>query len=118
MIFLADESLDQQIVIHLRKDGHEVIAVAEMEPGITDEAVLNWANKRGAVLITADKDFGEIVFRQRQMTNGVILVRMIGLDQKTKAELVSEALQDHLGELVGSFTVVTPGHLRIRKKWQ
>lgn len=117
MIFLADESVDHQIVIQLRRDGHEVIAVAEMEPGITDDAVFHWANKRGAVLITADKDFGEIVFRQRQMANGVILIRLIGLDQETKAELVSKVLLEHLGRLVGSFTVVTPRHLRIRKKW-
>ncbi len=44
MIFLADESLDRQIVDVLRRDNHVVLYVAEMDPGISDDAVLNKAN--------------------------------------------------------------------------
>ena len=44
MIFLADESLDRQIVDVLRRDDHVVLYVAEMDPGISDDAVLNKAN--------------------------------------------------------------------------
>ncbi len=57
MKFLADESIDWQIVDLLRKDGHEVLYVAEMEPGIPDNLVLNRANEEYAILLTADKDF-------------------------------------------------------------
>jgi hypothetical protein len=46
MNFLADESVDQQIVNRLRADGHSVAYVAEMEPGIDDEAVLLAANQK------------------------------------------------------------------------
>lgn len=38
MNFLADESVDQQIVDRLRADGHAVVYVAEMDPGIDDRA--------------------------------------------------------------------------------
>jgi len=55
--FLADESVDQQIVSRLRKDGHTVFDVAEMHPGISDQLVLKEANERGMLLLTADKDF-------------------------------------------------------------
>lgn len=65
MNFLADESMDQPIVERLRADGHVVLAVIEMEPSLPDEAVLTRANQQEAILLTADKDFGEIVFRQR-----------------------------------------------------
>ncbi len=41
MKFLADESVDYQIVDHLRQDGHEIWYVAEMEPGISDDVVLD-----------------------------------------------------------------------------
>ena len=61
MKLLADESIDRQIVEHLRLDGHHVSYIAEMEPGIPDDAVLNLANDEEALLITADKDFGELV---------------------------------------------------------
>jgi len=61
---LADEGVDRQIVARLRRDGHNVRYVAEMSPGIPDEAVLDAANRGEALLLTADKDFGELVFRQ------------------------------------------------------
>lgn len=71
MNFLADEG-----VVRLRDEGHAVIYVAEMEPGTSDDAVLNVANRESAVLVTADKDFGEIVFRQGRSSSGVILIRL------------------------------------------
>ena len=56
MKFLADEGVDKQIVDRLRQDGHSVWYVAEMEPGISDDEVLNLANRENAILLTADKD--------------------------------------------------------------
>ena len=117
MNFLADESVDQQIVSRLRKDGHTVFDVAEMHPGISDQLVLKEVNERGMLLLTADKDFGELVFRQGQLTRGVILIRLAGLSQQIKVETVSAALQQHGGELQGSFSVISPGAVRIRKSF-
>lgn len=48
MNFLADESVDRQIVERLRQDGHQVWYVAEMEPGVSDDVVLNLANEKTA----------------------------------------------------------------------
>jgi len=48
--FLADECVDRQIVDRLRHEGHTVLYVAEMEPGISDHDVLDLANHEGAVL--------------------------------------------------------------------
>jgi predicted nuclease of predicted toxin-antitoxin system len=61
--FLADENLDRQIVERLRQDGYTVWYIPEMEPGISDDEVLDLANQEGALLLTSDKDFGELVFR-------------------------------------------------------
>lgn len=66
MNLLADESVDRQIVERLRQDGHEVLYAAEMEPGIPDDVVLERANEISAWLMTADKDFGELVFRDKR----------------------------------------------------
>jgi predicted nuclease of predicted toxin-antitoxin system len=79
MNILADESVDQPIVERLRADGHDVLAVVEMAPGLPDEDVLTLANQRGAVLLTADTDFGELVFRQHRLATGVVLIRLAGL---------------------------------------
>lgn len=40
MNLLCDENIDQQIVEHLRRNGHDVLYVVEMEPGISDDVVL------------------------------------------------------------------------------
>lgn len=69
MTLLADENVDRQIVERLRLDGHLVAHVAEMSPGIMDETVLTESQISESVLITADKDFGELVFRQRWSRN-------------------------------------------------
>jgi len=87
MNFLADESLDRQIVDVLRHDDHVVLYVAEMDPGISDDAVLNKAEMESAILITADKDFGELVFRQRRITNGVFLSGWLGYHLQRKQKL-------------------------------
>ena len=60
---MADEGVDRQIVERLRDDGHEVAYVAELAPGMPDDAVLDQAQRTGAVLLNADKDFGELVHR-------------------------------------------------------
>ena len=86
MKIVADESVDKQIVDRLRADGHEVLFVAELDPGIDDETVLLRSRQSSALLLTADKDFGELVFRQRLLHSGVLLIRLAGLTPDRKAE--------------------------------
>lgn len=95
MNLLADEGVDQPIVGRLRRDGHQVWYVAEMEPGISDDAVIDLAIREGAPLLTADKGFGELVFRQHRATSGVVLVRLAGLSPLSKAEVIASAVRNH-----------------------
>jgi predicted nuclease of predicted toxin-antitoxin system len=114
MNLVADESVDRPIVERLRQDGHDVVYVAEMDPGMKDEAVLDEANRRNTLLLTSDTDFGELVFRLGRMNSGVVLLRLAGLETTMKAEIVAAAVRDHGGELPGKFSVISPGILRIR----
>jgi len=117
MNILADESVERQVVEHLRQDGHAVLYVAEMEPGITDDVVLNRANEKLALLMTADKDLGELIFHQQQLSSGgVVLLRLAGLSADRKASIVSAAVSQHADELPQSFSVIAPGVVRIRAK--
>lgn len=115
MNLLADESVDQQVVERLRLEGHDVLYIAEMEPGITDDAVLGKAKEKDALLVTADKDFGELVFRQRLVNSGVVLLRLAGLSPETRAALLAEVLRDREAELLRAFSVISPGMVRIRR---
>ena len=116
MNLVANEGVDRPVVERLRQDGHDVVYVAELSPSITDEEVLQQANARTAVLLTADKDFGELVFRQGLVHSGVLLLRLAGLANATKAEIVAEVCRDRAAELIGAFSVVSPGQVRIRRK--
>jgi len=115
MNLLADENIDRQIVEALRGKGYIVGYIAEMEPGISDDAVLDLANKSEALLLTADKDFGELVFRLHRISYGVVLIRLAGLSSNKKAEIVGNSIMKHFNQVTGAFSVITPMGIRIRK---
>lgn len=116
MILLADESVDRRIVDRLRLDGHDVTYVAEIEPSIPDDLVLDRANAAESLLVTADKDFGELVFRQRRVHSGVVLLRLAGLSPERKETVVAAAVRAHGEEMKQAFSVVSARHVRIRRR--
>ena len=116
MNFVADESVDQPIVTQLRAEGHQVLAIVEMDPGVADETVLEIANEQGMVLLTGDKDFGELVFRDRQHAFGIVLLRLSGLSPQAKAEVVSAVVTAHGDKLAAAFTVISANNVRIRPR--
>ena len=115
MKIVADENVDKQIVDRLREDGYDVLFVAELDPGIGDEAVLLCSRQTNAILLTADKDFGELVFRQRLIHVGVVLIRLAGIDPDAKAALVAEMFGRHGEQLRAGFAVLSERSLRLRK---
>lgn len=116
MKLLADEGVDRPVVEQLRLAGHQVFYVAEMAPGISDDRVLDLANEQNALLITADKDFGELVFRLGRIHAGAILLRLAGLAPETKAQIVTSVVHEHDVRMLNAFTVIAPGMVRIRRK--
>ena len=113
--FVADENIEKHVVEKLQRKGFRVTYVAEINPGVRDEEVLRMANKTGSILMTSDKDFGEIVFRQRKVTTGVVLLRLYSKSSKEKAEIVLDALEKHSENLKDAFTVITEVGVRVRK---
>ena len=84
MTLLIDENIDKPIVDAFRDLELKIIPVSDISPGITDEEVLNIANRESAVILTSDKDFGELIFRKRLINNGVVLVRLHGISADEK----------------------------------
>ena len=117
MNLIADENTDRLIVVELRRAGHEVTYIAEIEPSIPDDAVFDRANEKQALLITSDKDFGELVYRDKRLVaDGVILLRLAGLSSRAKADLVCRVIAEHGDELGNHFTVVSPGKIRFSSR--
>ncbi len=115
MRFLADESCDFAVVRALRRAGHEVLAVSEISPRAEDIEVIDLAFRGERILLTEDKDFGQLVYAHRKHTLGVILLRYpASARQRLSKEIVK--LVGRRGEnLVGSFVVVQPGRIRISR---
>lgn len=116
-MIVADENIAREIVARLRADGLEVVWIAESAPSADDVDVLSLAVGMGAVLLTDDKDFGELVVRERRPHRGVLLVRMAGVPHTTRAEMLSDLLRASLPELRDAFTVLNgEGQARIRRQ--
>jgi predicted nuclease of predicted toxin-antitoxin system len=75
MNFVADESCAMPVIRALREAGHDVVAIAEVARGASDDQVLERATEDKRVLITEDRDFGELVYARGRSSAGVILVR-------------------------------------------
>ena len=117
MRILADESIDRQIVNLLRENGFDVMYIAEVDPSISDDEVFDLAALNADLLITADKDFGEIVFRDRRVGDAaILLIRLAGLPPSQKAQLVLAEITANALQLLGNFTVLTTGGSRTRAK--
>ena len=116
MKILADEGIEKPVVLRLRAEGYQVKYIAEIAQGAADTDVLALSNQEEAILITADKDFGDLVFYRRYKSLGVILVRLSDeLPSSEKANIIVDAINTHHKELFGAFTVITSNKIRISK---
>jgi predicted nuclease of predicted toxin-antitoxin system len=115
MKFLADENFPRPALEALRKAGWDVFSIAESSPGISDDEVIALCAKKQRVLLTFDKDFGELVFRRGlSAASGVVLMRIIP-ESPEEAAGVALALVDSQPDLAGAFCVVTRGRIRVRR---
>ena len=113
MNFLADESCAGPVILALRAAGNDVVAIAELTPGATDEQVLDQALREKRILITEDRDFGELVYARGRSSAGVILVRFQSRARHVKAATVVQAVARLGSRLKDAFAVVEPGRVRI-----
>src|SRR6516165_3389021 len=76
MRWLADECVDAALVSQLRDAGQDILYVAEVASGATDAEVLRRARNDSRLLLTEDKDFGELLFRLKLAVSGLVLLRL------------------------------------------
>ncbi len=115
MMLLADEGVDKPIVVALRTAGFDVLYILESHQGSDDAFILELSNQQQRILLTQDKDFGELVFRLKNAHFGVILIRLAGHTANEKANVVVKIIIEHKIELIKAFTVIQPKAVRIRK---
>ena len=115
-LIVAEECVEYEIVLSLRQEGISVLSIMESHSGIADTAVLKIAVAESALLLTEDKDFGELVFRLHLPHYGVLLVRFPnGFDPDVKAKSVVKIIVEKFEEIDNRFSVLDEHRLRIRK---
>lgn len=114
MRFIVDESTGVAVATFLRAEGHEVVFVGEEMPQAVDEDIIRRAARENAILVTNDKDFGELVFRGRERHHGVLLFRLDHEDAANRVRVLSLVLERFAERLPGSFVVATERNVRIR----
>jgi predicted nuclease of predicted toxin-antitoxin system len=113
----ANENIESEIVAFLRAAGHDVAYAAELMPRAPDESILRIAASEDRVVLTGDKDFGELCFRRRLPSAGVILVRVKAVSPAARIRLIDELLRTHADRLPGQFTVLSDAGVRMRRLW-
>ena len=114
MRFLADENVSRLVVDRLRIAGFDVASVGMTISGASDEVVLAAATREGRILVTEDRDFGELVIRQRIDVLGVVLLELDRLSNAAEADAVAAVIAANLDRLPGALMVIEPGKVRIR----
>jgi len=114
MRFLADENFPAAAILILERAGHDVAWVRASQPGATDRAVLEWAVRDERILLTFDKDFGEVA-RESSIpaTCGIVLLRIPMPKASEAGKRIADLIKAR-NDWAGHFSVIEPGRIRMR----
>jgi predicted nuclease of predicted toxin-antitoxin system len=114
MKFVVDECTGSKVAQWLRKEGHDVISIFDDARGSDDDQVLALAHNEDRVLITGDKDFGELIFREGRSHHGVILLRLTNPNPANHISALERLFLQNQ-PLIDQFIVVTDAGIRVAK---
>ncbi|CAG0942871.1 hypothetical protein BROC_02037 [Candidatus Brocadiaceae bacterium] len=110
--FLANVNVEKPLIDFLEEKGFDVKWVTNIDKRMPDDRVCEIANSEQRIIITNDKDFGEIVFYQQKITYGIILLRVKGQKSSEKIILFDKLLENYLDKIANHFVVLTKTKFR------
>lgn len=114
MNILVDASAGVGVAVALRSLGHDAAFVRDRDPDMADPDILQWAVVEMRLVITADKDFGELVYKSGLPHAGVLLLRLEEARTAERVRVVTDILTHYADQLLGRFSVYQDGRLRVR----
>ena len=115
MRFLVDECTGPKVAEWLRGENHEVFSIFDEARGLDDDTIITKAFDEDWILITNDKDFGEMIFRERHSHHGVVFMRLADERAANKIEVLRRLLESYSEKLPEEFVVVTETKVRFAK---
>lgn len=113
MRFMVDECVGPRVAEWLRDGGHDVYSVFDQARGTCDEWLVEKSYAEKRILITCDRDFGELIVRQNMPHHGVIFLRLADQRPASVAAVLSKLLSTYADRIVDRFVVVTETTVRI-----
>ncbi len=110
--FIADVNVEKVIVDYLLEEGYDIKWIPDYNCEMLDEDLLEMAKVEGRILITNDKDFGELIFLQKRLSVGIILIRIKGQKVEVKLKLIKKLFQNYRNKLLNNFIIITDKKLR------
>jgi predicted nuclease of predicted toxin-antitoxin system len=112
--WLIDECVDADLAALLHRAGHDVVYMSDVAPRAADPEVMNRADREGRLLLTEDKDFGDLVFRQARPVPGIVLLRIDSSRRLRKGPRLLAAVYRFGETLLGRYTVIEDARFRSR----
>jgi predicted nuclease of predicted toxin-antitoxin system len=114
MRVIVNENITGTVIRELRQRGHDVLSVKESMRGEDDVSILQRAEVEQRVIVTQDKDFGELAFKYRLPAScGIILFRISGVDPSADNQRILDVI-DSRSDWMEHFSVVTDDRIRMR----
>lgn len=113
--FLVDAGVGHLVEQFLNNFGYDIKSVRDIDPRMPDEEIIKLAYNENRIIITMDKDFGELVYHSLMPHAGILLLRLEDSDCIEKTKIVSNILKDYASQLSNAFCVYQNGKFRIRK---
>ena len=114
MKFLVDIGVGKKVETWLKDNRFDVVSVRDINPKAKDADILTIAAKQERIVITMDKDFGELIFNSGMTHAGVLILRMEDATGDQKADAIQSILSKFSGKIEGMFCVYQDGRLRVR----
>lgn len=112
-MILADENLNVQFIKDLRQEGHEVLSVYEQFKGLTDPSVVALALQGKAILVTEDKDFGELVFAHKIAKLTIVFLRYQKREIEMVRRLLIQVIREYAVKEGNFFVTIARGKIRV-----
>jgi predicted nuclease of predicted toxin-antitoxin system len=113
---LVDVGVGKKVDLWLSAYGYNIKSVRDINPRMPDQDILKMAVSEGRMVVTMDKDFGDLVYNSGQPHAGVLLLRLEDESSDEKIKVIGAILEKYSDKIYNNFCVYKDGKLRIKMK--
>jgi predicted nuclease of predicted toxin-antitoxin system len=113
--FVIDVGVGRIIETWLAEQNFSVFAIRSLNPEMADTEIIEFADREDAIIISMDKDFGELIFKNKIQHKGILLLRLEDAVAEEKLAVIQNIFPEHLSDIKNKFAVYQNGKLRIRE---